>query len=170
MSGETHSLLLDWGETMELIEKIRSIITPTLDEHQVYLDDIQFVEENNEWYLRIFVEKIKGTLDMDTCVAVSESISQRLDEEDPITNEYYLEVSSPGIERPLRSWQEVANAIDEYVYVEWTDTAGNEKNIEGYIRKIEEPNITIQYFLKGVKKSICLPYNTITFIRYAVKF
>ena len=76
-----------------MLEKITSLIQPILSEHDVYLDDIEYVKEKNEWYLRIFIEKNVGHLDMDTCVAVSEAISDQLDEADIITNEYYLEVS-----------------------------------------------------------------------------
>ena len=83
-----------------MLEKITSLIQPILSEHDVYLDDIEYVKEKNEWYLRIFIEKNVGHLDMDTCVAVSEAISDQLDEADIITNEYYLEVSSPGAEKP----------------------------------------------------------------------
>lgn len=63
------------------------------------------MKEKNEWYLRIFIEKNVGHLDMDTCVAVSEAISDQLDEADIITNEYYLEVSSPGAEKPLKDFR-----------------------------------------------------------------
>ena len=85
-----------------MLEKIKQLIQPILDEHDVYLDDIEYVKEKNEWYLRIFIEKNNGHLDMDTCVAVSEAISEMLDQEDLIADEYYLEVSSPGAEKGAR--------------------------------------------------------------------
>lgn len=94
-----------------MLEKITSLIQPILDNHDVYLDDIEYVSEKNEWYLRIFIEKNDGHLDMDTCVAVSEDISLKLDEEDIITNEYYLEVSSPGAEKPLKTLEKVQQSI-----------------------------------------------------------
>ena len=79
---------------MELLDKIRIMIEPILKSNNVYLDDLEYVQDRGEWYLRIFVEKNESFLDMDTCVAVSEAISQKMDEEDPIEGEYYLEVSS----------------------------------------------------------------------------
>lgn len=69
---------------MELLDKIRIMIEPILKSNNVYLDDLEYVQDRGEWYLRIFVEKNEGFLDMDTCVAVSEAISQKMDEEDPI--------------------------------------------------------------------------------------
>ncbi|MFR6098613.1 MAG: ribosome maturation factor RimP [Longibaculum sp.] len=109
-----------YGETLSFIfvngglyaRKITSLIQPILSEHDVYLDDIEYVKEKNEWYLRIFIEKNVGHLDMDTCVAVSEAISDQLDEADIITNEYYLEVSSPGAEKPLKTLKRFNNLLE----------------------------------------------------------
>ena len=92
---------------MELLDTIKTLIKPILENNDVYLDDIEYLQENGEWYLRIFVEKNEGSLDMDTCVAVSEAISLKMDEEDPIKGEYYLEVSSPGVEKPLKTFEQV---------------------------------------------------------------
>ena len=67
-----------------MLDKVKTLIQPILDQHSCYLDDIEYVQEKNEWYLRIYVEKNEGHLDMDTCVAVSEDISLKLDEADKI--------------------------------------------------------------------------------------
>ena len=104
---------------MELLNKIKEMIEPILQSNDVYLDDIEYVQDKGEWYLRIFVEKNEGFLDMDTCVAVSEQISQKLDEEDPIKGEYYLEVSSPGVEKPLKTFEQVKSSIGKYVYAKF---------------------------------------------------
>lgn len=95
---------------MELLDTIKTLIKPILENNDVYLDDIEYLQENGEWYLRIFVEKNEGSLDMDTCVAVSEAISLKMDEEDPIKGEYYLEVSSPGVEKPLKTFEQIGRA------------------------------------------------------------
>lgn len=155
---------------MELLSIITTMITPILEDNQVYLDDIEYVKENNEWYLRIFVEKIEGTLDMDTCVAVSEKISEMMDEKDPIQDEYYLEVSSPGVEKPLKTFSQVKNAIDNYVYVQLINPIGGLHELEGYIRVVEDEDITFEYLVKNIKKKVCVPYTNIKFIRLAVKF
>lgn len=96
---------------MELLDTIKTLIKPILENNDVYLDDIEYLQENGEWYLRIFVEKNEGSLDMDTCVAVSEAISLKMDEEDPIKGEYYLEVSSPGVEKPLKTFEQVKASV-----------------------------------------------------------
>lgn len=102
-----------------MLETIKKLIQPILDNHDVYLDDIEYVNEKNEWYLRIFIEKNNDHLDMDTCVAVSEEISEKLDEADIITNEYYLEISSPGAEKPLKTLEKVQQSVGEYVYIQF---------------------------------------------------
>ena len=95
--------IIEWGEKMELLESIKEMVLPLIEQNDCYLDDIEYVKDNNEMYLRIYIEKNEGYLDMDTCVAVSELISDKLDETDPIKDEYILEVSSPGIEKYLKS-------------------------------------------------------------------
>mgnify|MGYP000506254385 FL=1 len=82
-----------------------------IEQNDCYLDDIEYVKDNNEMYLRIYIEKNEGYLDMDTCVAVSELISDKLDETDPIKDEYILEVSSPGIEKPLKTFEQVQKSV-----------------------------------------------------------
>ena len=69
---------------MELLESIKNMVLPFIEQHDCYLDDIEYVKDGNDMYLRIYIEKNEGYLDMDTCVAVSELISDKLDEVDPI--------------------------------------------------------------------------------------
>ncbi|MFV0395152.1 MAG: ribosome maturation factor RimP [Coprobacillaceae bacterium] len=155
---------------MELLSTVTTMITPILEEHEVYLDDIEYVKENNEWYLRIFVEKNEGFLDMDTCVAVSEKISEMLDEKDPVQGEYYLEVSSPGVEKPLKTFSQVQASVDKYVFAQFVNPINGLNDVEGYIREIDGEEITFEYLVKNIKKKVCVPYTNIKFIRLAVKF
>lgn len=70
-----------------MIEKIKTAIIPLIESQNCTLEDIEYVNERNEWYLRIYIDKNNDYLDMDTCVAVSELISEKLDEIDVISNE-----------------------------------------------------------------------------------
>lgn len=153
-----------------MIDKITALIQPILEQHDVYLDDIEYVQEKNEWYLRIFIEKNNGHLDMDTCVAASEDISQKLDEADYIKNEYYLEVSSPGAEKPLKSLEKVQKSIGEYVYIQFKNPTQGMDEVYGTILNVEGENIELQYMVKNIKKTCILQYQDIAFIRLAVKF
>lgn len=155
---------------MELLKNITNLIQDILKSHDVYLDDIEYVKEGKDWYLKIYIEKNVGNLDMDTCVAVSEDISALLDKTDPISNEYFLEVSSPGAEKPLKSWEDVQKSVNEYVYAKFKNPMHGMDEIEGYIRSIEDRDIEFEYLVKNMKKKVVIPYNNIKFIRLAVKF
>lgn len=155
---------------MELLDKIKIMIEPILKNNNVYLDDLEYAQDHGEWYLRIFVEKNDGFLDMDTCVAVSEAISQKMDEEDPIKGEYYLEVSSPGVEKPLKTFEQVKSSLGKYVYAKFYNPVAGLDEIEGFIKTIEDETIEFEYLVKNIKKKIEIDYNNIKFIRLAVKF
>ncbi len=153
-----------------MVEKITKLIEPILKNHDVYLDDIEYVQEKNEWYLRIFIEKNQGHLDMDTCVNVSEDISLLLDEEDVIKSEYYLEVSSPGVEKPLKSLEKVQGSIGEYVYIQFKNPTQGMDEVQGTILNVDNKMIELQYLVKNIKKKCIINYDDIAFIRLAVQF
>lgn len=153
-----------------MLETITNLIQPILNDHNVYLDDIEYVNEKNEWYLRIFIEKNDGHLDMDTCVAVSEAISEKLDEADIVKNEYYLEISSPGAEKPLKTLDKVKQSVGEYVYLQFKKPTQGMDDVYGTILSVDGESIELQYMVKNIKKTCILQYDDIAFIRLAVKF
>lgn len=153
-----------------MLEKIRDAILPIIAAHDCYLDDLEYVQERHEWYLRIFIEKNHDYLDMDTCVAVSEAISEKLDEIDVIDREYYLEVSSPGIEKPLKTLEKVAESVGSYVHIDFKNPLKGMNEVEGTLLALDGSTITLQYFVKGVKKKVTFDYDQVKFIRLAVKF
>ena len=155
---------------MELLDQITNMIEPILETHKVYLDDIEYIKEANEWYLRIYVEMLEGTLDMDPCVAVSEDISAMMDEKDPISGEYYLEVSSPGAEKQLKTFEQVQNAIGQYVYAQLINPTNGMDEVEGHLVSIDEQTLHFEYLVKNIKKKMSVAYDNIKFIRLAVKF
>ena len=155
---------------MSLLDKIKTMITPLLEQHDCYLDDLEYVKEQGEWYLRIYVDKNNGSLDMDTCVAVSEDISAKLDEVDPIEGEYYLEVSSPGAERPLKSYEQVEKAVGQYVCIWPKEPVDGFDEIYGTILDCQDGCIHLEYLVKNIKKKCQINYENIESIRLAVKF
>lgn len=155
---------------MSLLDEIKTIISPLLDKHDCYLDDLEYVKEQGEWYLRIYVDKNNGSLDMDTCVAVSEDISAKLDEVDPIDGEYYLEVSSPGAEKPLKTYEQVQKAIGQYVCVLLKEPVDGFDEIYGTILNCQDGLIDLEYLVKNIKKKCKINYEEIESIRLAVKF
>ncbi|MGI6113958.1 MAG: ribosome maturation factor RimP [Mahellales bacterium] len=86
----------------EKIEKIvEKMVIPILNEKDYELVDVEFKKEGGNWYLRIYIDK-EGGISLDDCQVVSEKLSSALDAVDPIPYSYFLEVSSPGLDRPLK--------------------------------------------------------------------
>ncbi len=81
-------------------DRVRALAEPLAQELGLYLWDVQFLKEGAEWYLRILIDK-EGGVSIDDCVDMTHAIDPVLDEEDPISQEYILEVSSPGLNRKL---------------------------------------------------------------------
>lgn len=92
MAGKKHG-----GNT---VTAVTAIVKPIAEKLGLILWDVRFVKEGASWYLRIFIDK-PGGVTLDDCVAMSRAVDEPLDEADPISQAYFLEVSSPGIEREL---------------------------------------------------------------------
>ena len=83
-----------------LVEQIAEIVKPIAEELNYDIYHIEYVKESGEYYLRIYIEK-DGGVSLNDCEALSRRVSDVLDEKDPITDAYFLEVSSPGLNRTL---------------------------------------------------------------------
>ena len=153
-----------------MLEKIKEGLLPIIASFECHLDSMEYVKEKGEWYLRVFIEKNDGNLDMDTCVAVSEAVSEKLDELDLIKDEYYLEVSSPGIEKPLKTFEQVEAHVGSYVHIDLKNPKNGIDSLEGTLASIDGQELLIQYMVKAVRKKMTINYDDIKFIRLAVKF
>lgn len=80
---------------------VSEMVLPVVQEAGLELVDVEFVKEGGHWYLRVFIDK-SGGVQLEDCQHVSEKVEKILDEKDPVPHSYFLEVSSPGIERPLK--------------------------------------------------------------------
>src|SRR6059058_1422820 len=99
-----------------LIEQIEQLAGPVLQEHGAELVDLQFVHEHGQWVLRFFLDK-EGGITLDDCATISDHIGRILDATDLIKPNYSLEVSSPGINRPLKKEADYRRFIGERVDV-----------------------------------------------------
>ncbi len=84
------------------VELVTELVTPIVEELGLILWDVRFEKEGSAWFLRVFIDKEEEVISTIDCEAVSRPLSDKLDELDPIDQSYYLEVSSPGIDRQLR--------------------------------------------------------------------
>ncbi|WP_075876220.1 ribosome maturation factor RimP [Merdibacter massiliensis] len=154
---------------MDQIEKIKMMIQPVLQQHKCSLYDLKWVQDGKMRILQVSVMYPDGSMDIDTCAAVSEGISSLLDESDIISHEYFLEVCSPGAERELRSFEEIKEAIGEYVFVKLKDPKAGMDSVKGTLLEANEESVTISYMAKAVRKKIMIDSQNIALIRLSVK-
>ena len=154
---------------MNVVEKVEKLMLPICNETGTYLVDIKYEEENGTWYLRIFIDTEAG-LAMDECVAVTELISAKLDEEDFIDEEYMMEVSSPGAERPLKTVEAIASAVGLHVFVTVNEAIDGIFEFQGDLISFELDKLIIECLFKTRKKKIEIDYHNVDSARLAVKF
>ena len=82
-------------------DKVISLLNPIIADTGIKMIDVEFTKEAGNYYLRVYLDK-EGGINIDDCETVSRALSDKLDETDPIPEAYILEVSSPGLDRPLR--------------------------------------------------------------------
>ena len=152
-----------------IIEKTESLVKPICDQVGVELVDVEYVKEGANFFLRIFVDA-PGGIDIDQCAEVAEHLSERLDEDDYIEDEYMLEVSSPGAERPLKTKEALSEQIGAYINVKTAKAIDGMKEFEGYLRGFEADTIKLEVMDKARKKTISIPYEATSKIRLAIKF
>lgn len=121
------------------IKKIKSIIEPLVIQNNLELYYIEFVKEHNKYYLRIYIDNDKG-ISLSDCEKISRLVSAKLDEADPIDVSYYLEVSSPGINRILYTDSHLKKYIGYNVEINMND----QKIFLGILKDFNENEIIIQ--------------------------
>ncbi|WP_444684199.1 ribosome maturation factor RimP [Alkalicoccus luteus] len=148
-------------------QAVEQLAAPILEELELELVDVEFQKEGKNWFLRVFIDSDHG-VDLDDCTKVSERLSESLDSEDPIEQAYYLEVSSPGAERPLKKKQDIEKAVGKNVHVTTYAPVEGDKVFEGELQHFENDTLHIavkQMHKKVVKK---VPYAQVAKARLAV--
>lgn len=153
----------------KVAEVVENMVTPILDDIGLELVDIEYVKEGKEYFLRVYIDKDAG-VDIEECGIVSERLSEKLDEIDPIPHNYFLEVSSPGAERPLKKDKDFEKAIGKNVFIKTYEPIDGEKSFEGRLIQFDGETVTVEVKIKTRKKSIEIPYPKIANARLAVSF
>lgn len=154
-----------------VIDTVTTLVKPILDEHGFYLSDIEFVKEGGGWYLRVYIDK-PGGISLDECVLVSETLSEKLDamDPDPIPQAYFLEVSSPGAERPLKNEADFQHAVGEYIHISLFQKVDGQKVFEGTLKAIDDDNLTLTVKDKARRKDRVFARQAIANARLAIEF
>lgn len=124
-------------------QKTEEILLPIIEEHGFELVDVEYVKEGSTWYLRAYIDK-PGGITIDDCEAVSRRLSDILDEKDYIEDAYILEVSSPGLGRPLKKEKDYKRSLGEEVEIRTYRMIEKQKEFTGILKAYDEGTVTIE--------------------------
>lgn len=148
------------------IEKLVFDISESIVENMEFdLIDVEYVKEGPHMYLRIFIDK-PGGVTIDDCQNASKLISEKLDEKDPIKSNYFLEVSSPGLDRPLKETRDLEKALGKDVEISLYRTINGKKKYLGELKDFDNNEIEIESENGNIKFN----RNDIAKINLAIKF
>ncbi len=124
-------------------KKILPLLEPIVEEKGLELVDVEFVKEGANWYLRIYIDK-DGGVSIDDCEGVSRALEAKLDETDPIEQAYILEVSSPGIDRPLKKDADFVKFQGEIIDVKLYKALDGKKQYQGKLLGLQDGVISLE--------------------------
>ncbi|MEJ6951527.1 ribosome maturation factor RimP [Natronospora cellulosivora (SeqCode)] len=153
--------------------KIKDLITeiaePIIEDLDLELVDVQYLKEGEGFTLRVFIDNEKNEIGLDECEKVSRNLSEELDRIDPINDSYILEVSSPGIERPLNKLEDFDRFEGELAYIKAYAPINGKKEFIGTILKREDQQIRLED--KDKKNQVYeIPYSSIATANLTIDF
>jgi ribosome maturation factor RimP len=125
------------------IEDIWSLLEPVVASEGLEILEIEYRRESIGWVLRIYIDNEKG-VSVDDCAGISRIVGDVLDVADLIPSSYHLEVSSPGIDRPLRRWEHFRKYTGDIVEIRTTSPLQNRRNFKGLLTEASSEQIVIE--------------------------
>lgn len=148
-------------------KKVFDRAKPILESLDFKLIEIKYVKEGPDYFLRLYLDK-KGGVSLEDCAAASEVLSEKLDEWDIIQGAYFLDVSSPGAERPIKDDEDLEMTLNNGIYVKTYQQINGVKEWTGVLTDYDSDSVTIEYKEKAKKKTIVIDRDKIATIRKAV--
>lgn len=148
------------------IEKLTvDLLAPILSNNQCELVDVEYVHENGQLYLRVYADK-DGGININDCEAISRALEKKLDELDPIKEAYILEVSSPGLDRPLKTDKDLAKHVGDMVELKLYKKIDGQKEFVGELLTYDADCIEVMI----EDKKMTFPRKEIALIKLAIFF
>ena len=122
--------------------KTESFLLPLMEENNFELVDVEYVKEAGNWYLRAYIDK-EGGITVDDCETISRRLGDWLDEKDFIADSYILEVSSPGLGRPLKKDKDFNRSIGKDVDIKLYKPLNKQKDFTGTLTSYDRETVTI---------------------------
>lgn len=123
--------------------RTEELIMPIIEDQHFELVDIEWVKEGPTWYLRVYIDK-EGGITVDDCEIVSRAFGDILDEKDFISENYIFEVSSPGLDRPLKKEKDFRRSIGKMVEVKLYKALNKQKEFAGSLKAYHGDSITVE--------------------------
>ncbi len=130
------------AKTQQIETKAEALVLPIIDRHGFELVDVEYVKEAGTWYLRAYIDK-PGGITVDDCEMVSRAFEAELDRTDLIEDAYILEVSSPGLGRPLKKEKDYRRAMGSEIELHTYKPVDGEKVFFGILQSYDEGSVTI---------------------------
>ena len=136
-----------------ITKKVVDLIEPVLQDMDIEIVDVEYLRERGRWVLRLFIDKEVG-VSLDDCVAVNREIGDLIDVKDIVPNQYVLEVSSPGVNRPLKKVKDFFLAVGKKVKVRTYEPIGDQRNFIGILEEFKGNSLYL--LIDGKEISISL--------------
>ena len=133
----------------KLEEKVEELLKGMIESLGYELYDVEYVKEGKNYFLRIYIDKPEG-IDLNDCEKVNDAISDRLDEANYIKEPYFLEVSSPGVERVLRKDKHLEQNRGEEIEIKlFKKDENGKKEYQGILKNFDEDKIILEQIKQG---------------------
>jgi len=124
--------------------KVEDLINPFFKDMAVELIELNVYKRNNTFIIDVIADKAQGGITIDQCTEINKFISSEIEEEQMISEDYVVEVSSPGLDRPLKSKKDFLRAIGKNVRLHLTEAVSNKREHHGIIEDVEDENVVIK--------------------------
>ncbi|WP_249323347.1 ribosome maturation factor RimP [Wansuia hejianensis] len=150
----------------EILKNVRNISESITKQLGFELVDLEYVKEFGSYFLRVYIDKLGGVT-LDDCREVSELLGKKLDEEDLIKVAYYLEVSSPGLDRPLKTDNDLRRNLNKDIEIKLYKALNNKKMYEGMLSDFNEKEVII---IEDDDNQVKIPRDYISIIKLKIVF
>lgn len=129
-------------ENNEIEKRIEQIVSPFVEKMNLSLVDVEYLQEGGYWYVRIFIENLNGDLNIEDCSKLSGQVENQIEE--IVDKRFFLEVSSPGVERPLKKIEDYIRFKNEKIVLHLKHKLNEKKQHKALIKEVLNDVITFE--------------------------
>ena len=153
---------------MKITTRTEELVKEIIINDDLEIVSVEYLKEGSNWVLRVYIEDREGNLSIEDCTRISRALSDKLDEEDFIDESYILEVSSPGVERPLRDEEDYNRFKGRKVYIKTYAPLNGKKEFTGTLEGLVDDTVNI--ILSDTDNKVEIPFKSIANARLSVEF